>query len=155
MKSEIGIEPLDLSHVRYEIERVREEIELVSGATFTDREGRTRPIGKRDILVVAPFNAQVNALREALGDEVRVGTVDLFQGQEAPVCIVSMTTSDGDEVPRGLEFLLSTNRINVAVSRAKIRARVIASPALLEAPVRTVEQMKLANTLCLLAERGN
>ena len=138
-----------------EIERVREEIELVSGATFTDREGRTRPIGKRDILVVAPFNAQVNALREALGDEVRVGTVDLFQGQEAPVCIVSMTTSDGDEVPRGLEFLLSTNRINVAVSRAKIRARVIASPALLEAPVRTVEQMKLANTLCLLAERGN
>ena len=105
--------------------------------------------------MVAPFNAQVNALREALGDEVRVGTVDLFQGQEAPVCIVSMTTSDGDEVPRGLEFLLSTNRINVAVSRAKIRARVIASPALLEAPVRTVEQMKLANTLCLLAERGN
>ena len=65
-----------------------------------------------------------------------------------------MTTSDGEEIPRGLEFLLSLNRINVAVSRAKIAARVIASPSLLDAPVRTVEQMRLANTLCLLDEHG-
>lgn len=122
------------------------------GARYVDRDGDPHVIGRGDVIVVAPFNAQVNALRAALGTEVRVGTVDLFQGQEAPVCIVSMTTSDGEEIPRGLEFLLSLNRINVAVSRAKIAARVIASPSLLDAPVRTVEQMRLANTLCLLDE---
>ncbi len=135
-----------------EVERVRQEIESVLGARYVDRDGDPHVIGRGDVIVVAPFNAQVNALRAALGTEVRVGTVDLFQGQEAPVCIVSMTTSDGEEIPRGLEFLLSLNRINVAVSRAKIAARVIASPSLLDAPVRTVEQMRLANTLCLLDE---
>lgn len=137
-----------------EVESVRTEIDSILGATFVDREGATHVVEREHLIVVAPFNAQVNALKTALGPDVKVGTVDLFQGQEAPICIVSMTTSDGEEIPRGLEFLFSLNRINVAVSRAKISARVLASPALLDTPVRTVEQMKLANTLCLLEEHG-
>lgn len=137
-----------------EVEQVRAEIDAVLGARYVDRDGETHVVGKNHVIVVAPFNAQVNALRAALGADVKVGTVDLFQGQEAPVCIVSMTTSDGEEIPRGLEFLFSLNRINVAVSRAKIAARVVSSPSLLDTPVRTVEQMKLVNTLCLLEEHG-
>jgi uncharacterized protein len=92
----------------------------------------------------------VNALRAALPSEVRVGTVDRFQGQEAPICLISMTTSSSDELPRDIEFLFSLNRINVAVSRAQAAAIVFASPTLLETPCRTVEQMRLVNTLCLL-----
>ena len=137
-----------------EIERVQAEIKTVVGSRYVDRAGSTHIIGRNDVMVVAPFNAQVNALRAALDAEVKVGTVDLFQGQEAPVCIVSMTTSDGQKIPRGLEFLFSLNRINVAVSRAKIAASVVASPALLDTPVRSVEQMKLVNTLCLLEEHS-
>jgi uncharacterized protein len=137
-----------------EVERVHAEIESVLGARYVDRDGEQHVIGSKDVIVVAPFNAQVNALRSALDSDVKVGTVDLFQGQEAPVCIVSMTTSDGEEIPRGVEFLFSLNRINVAVSRAKVAARVIMSPSLLDTPVSTVEQMKLVNTLCLLEEHG-
>ena len=99
---------------------------------------------------VAPYNAQVNALRDALPAGIRVGTVDKFQGQEAPVCIVSMTASSAEETSRGLEFLLSLNRINVAVSRAKALALVFGAPRLREARCETIEQMKLVNVLCCL-----
>jgi len=101
-----------------------------------------------DILVVAPYNVQVNHLKSILPDGARVGTVDKFQGQEAQVVIVSMTTSSAEDMPRNLEFLLSKNRLNVAISRAKALAVLIASPALLEVPCSNVEQMRLANTLC-------
>ena len=90
----------------------------------------------------------------ALPDLVRVGTVDRFQGQEAPVCLVSMTTSSGEELPRDIAFLFSLNRINVAVSRAQVAAMVFASPLLLETPCRTVEEMSLVNALCALREHG-
>jgi superfamily I DNA and/or RNA helicase len=103
-----------------------------------------------DIIVVAPYNAQVNALRHDLPSGIRVGTVDKFQGQEAPICLVSMAASSAEETVRGMEFLLSLNRINVAVSRAKGLALVFGSPRLREAKCRTVEQMKLVNTLCAL-----
>jgi uncharacterized protein len=96
----------------------------------------------------------VNALRAALPPAVRVGTVDRFQGQEAPVCLVSMTTSSGEELPRDIEFLFSLNRINVAVSRAQTSAIVFASPLLLETPCRSVDEMMLVNALCLLREHG-
>ena len=105
-----------------------------------------------DIIVVAPYNAQVNALREALPDGIRVGTVDKFQGQEAPVCLVSMTASSTEETPRGMDFLFSLNRINVAVSRAMGLALVFGSPRLRETKCETVEQMRLVNTLCALPE---
>jgi hypothetical protein len=112
--------------------------DLLTG-TWTDREGHTRPITEADIIVVAPYNLQVNALRRALPPGIRVGTVDKFQGQEAPVCLVSMTASSGEEMPRGMEFLLSRERINVAVSRAKGLALVFASPRLLDTTCTSVE----------------
>ena len=105
-----------------------------------------------DIIVVAPYNAQVNALQDALPTGIRVGTVDKFQGQEAPVCLVSMTASSAEETTRGMEFLFSLNRINVAVSRAKALALVFGAPRLREAKCNTIEQMQLVNTLCALPE---
>lgn len=135
-----------------EIETIAASIDALLGSTFRDREGVERPISHADILVVAPYNAQVNALRQALPKAVRVGTVDRFQGQEAPVCLISMTTSSGEELPRDIDFLFSLNRINVAVSRAQVTAWMFASPKLLETPCRTIREMTLVNTLCMLAE---
>jgi len=103
-------------------------------------------------MVVAPYNAQVRCLREHLPAGVRIGTVDKFQGQEAPVVFFSMTSSSGDDIPRNLGFLFSRNRLNVAVSRARCLVFLVASPRLLEIDCRTVEQMRLANALCLLVE---
>jgi predicted RecB family nuclease len=109
-------------------------------------------VAAREIMVVAPYNAQVSLLRELLPDEVPVGTVDKFQGQEADVVLYSMTSSSGDDVPRGLEFLLSRNRLNVAISRARCLAYLVASPRLLEVNCRTIPQMRLANALCRFVE---
>jgi len=97
---------------------------------------------------VAPYNVQVNTLRDALPDGARVGTVDKFQGQEAAVAIVSMTTSSGDGLPRDIEFLFSRNRLNVAISRAQCLAIVVASPRLLEVTCGSVRDMRLVDTLC-------
>ena len=133
-----------------EVEAIRRSAEGLLGGCWTDKSGDTRAIEEADIIVVAPYNAQVNALREALPPGIRVGTVDKFQGQEAPVCLVSMTASSAEEMPRGMEFLFSLNRINVAVSRAKALALVFGSPRLREAKCETVEQMRLVNTLCAL-----
>ena len=127
--------------------------DLLEG-TWTDKDGTSRRLQPRDIIVVAPYNAQVNALRDALPDAIRVGTVDKFQGQEAPVCLVSMTASSAEETSRGMEFLFSLNRINVAVSRAQGLALVFGAPRLRETKCETVEQMRLVNTLCALPERG-
>ena len=121
--------------------------------TWTDQDGITRAVRAGDIIVVAPYNAQVNALSDALPAGVRVGTVDKFQGQEAPIFLVSMTASSAEETSRGMEFLFSLNRINVAVSRAKGLALVFGAPRLREAKCNTVEQMKLVNTLCALPVR--
>ncbi len=137
-----------------EIAAIRTRIDQVVGAIYRDRAGVERVVSLGDVLVVAPYNAQVNALRAALPPAVRVGTVDRFQGQEAPVCLVSMTTSSGEELPRDIAFLFSINRINVAVSRAQAAAMVFASPLLLETPCRTVEEMALVNALCMLREHG-
>ncbi|MEQ1715762.1 MAG: DEAD/DEAH box helicase, partial [Hyphomicrobium sp.] len=101
-----------------------------------------------DVLVVSPYNAQVNLLARTLPAGARVGTVDKFQGQEAPVCIVSMATSSAEEMPRNIEFLFSTNRLNVAISRAQALSIVIASPRLLDVPCSSIEQMRLVNALC-------
>lgn len=137
-----------------EIDAIAAQILELEGATYRDRDFSERVISAADILVVAPYNAQVNALRTRLPSAVRIGTVDRFQGQEAPVCLISMTTSSGEELPRDIDFLFSLNRINVAVSRAQASAMVFASPSLLETQCRTIEEMKLVNTLCLLHEHG-
>ncbi len=133
-----------------EAEAIQRFIGRCLGGWFTDRDGSRRAITLDDILVVAPYNAQVNALTAALPEGARVGTVDKFQGQEAPICLVSMATSSSEELPRDIEFLFSLNRINVAVSRAMVCSRVFASPRLLDTPCRTLEQMKLVNALCAL-----
>ncbi|MEK6275829.1 MAG: TM0106 family RecB-like putative nuclease [Actinomycetota bacterium] len=135
-----------------EAARVGEEFERLLGEEWTDKEGVTRPLGLNDILVVAPYNEQVKCLAEALPRGARIGTVDKFQGQEAPVTFFSMATSSAGYVPRNLEFLLSRNRLNVAVSRAKCLAYVVASPKLLEVGCRSIEQMRMANALCLFVE---
>jgi len=122
---------------------------------WTERDGTRRAVCEDDLIVVAPYNAQVNALREALPTGIRVGTVDKFQGQEAPVCLVSMTASSAEETPRGMDFLFSLNRINVAVSRAKALALVFGAPRLRETRCETVEQMRLVNTLCALPLAGS
>jgi len=112
---------------------------------------RLRAAGVTDVLVVSPYNAQVNALAEALPG-VRVGTVDKFQGQEADVVLYSMASSTGEDVPRGLEFLLSRNRLNVAISRARCLAYLVCSPRLLEVNARSIPQLRLANALCRFVE---
>jgi uncharacterized protein len=103
-------------------------------------------------MVVSPYNVQVDALREALPADVPVGTVDKFQGQEAQVVLYSMASSSGEDVPRGLEFLLSRNRLNVAISRARCLAYLACSPRLLEVNCRSIPQMRLANALCRFVE---
>jgi superfamily I DNA and/or RNA helicase len=108
------------------------EITAMLGAAWTD--GDTRPLAQRDVLIVTPYNAQVVMLRNHLDaaglHDVRAGTVDKFQGQQAPVVFVSMTASSAADVPRGMSFLLNRNRLNVAVSRAKYCAIVVRSAAL-------------------------
>jgi len=133
-----------------EVAAIRAAIDELLVGTWTEKDGIRRAMRENDIIVVAPYNAQVNALREALPERIRVGTVDKFQGQEAPICLVSMTASSAEETPRGMEFLFSLNRINVAVSRAKGLALVFGAPRLREAKCDTVEQMRLVNTLCAL-----
>jgi len=106
-------------------------------------------------MVVAPYNAQVLRLRAALPHGVRVGTVDKFQGQEAPVVFFSMATSSGEDVPRSLAFLFSRNRLNVAISRAQCLAVLVCSPRLLEARCQSLEEMQLVNALCRLVEHAS
>jgi uncharacterized protein len=124
----------------------------LTGQGFRDRDGNERGIAEADILVVTPYNAQVNLLKHKLPADARVGTVDKFQGQEAPVCLVSMATSSGEELPRDIDFLFSVNRLNVAISRAQALAIVFASPRLLEVPCRTIDEMRLVNALCAVAD---
>jgi uncharacterized protein len=125
---------------------------LDNDTTWTDRESKVRRLVLEDILVVAPYNAQVAALAQSLPAGARVGTVDKFQGQEAAVAVYSMATSTPEDAPRGMEFLYSLNRLNVAISRARCIAVVVASPALLEVQCRTPRQIELANAFCRYLE---
>ncbi|SDI24866.1 MULTISPECIES: TM0106 family RecB-like putative nuclease [Bradyrhizobium] len=124
---------------------------LAGGTTWINREGVAAPVGLEDILIIAPYNAQVFELQERIPG-ARVGTVDKFQGREAPIVIYSMTTSSHSDAPRGMEFLYSANRLNVATSRAKCICVVVASPRLFEPECRTPRQMQLANAFCRYLE---
>jgi predicted RecB family nuclease len=118
-----------------EADAITAEITRLLGAEWSDEHG-TRTLTASDVLVLAPYNAQVALLRRRLAlsglDGVRVGTVDKFQGGQAPVVFISMTTSSADVVPRGISFLLNRNRLNVAVSRAQYAAVIVRSPSLTE-----------------------
>jgi uncharacterized protein len=131
---------------------IRAEIEELLGETWTDKDGSERPISPSDIMVVAPFNAQVRLLTERLPNGVAVGTVDKFQGQQAVVVFFSMASSSGDDAPRGIDFLMSRNRLNVAVSRAQCLAYLACSPNLLQIECKAIEHMRLANALCRFVE---
>jgi uncharacterized protein len=137
-----------------EVEAVRRLVELclAPGAEFQARDAGARALSAKDVLVVAPYNVQVSALRRALPEGVMVGTVDKFQGREAPIVIYSMTSSSAEDAPRGLEFLFSRNRLNVAVSRAQALCIVIGSPELARASCKTPQQMRLVNALCAFLE---
>ena len=127
---------------------------MKSDTTWIDRDGVEEPVVLKDILIIAPYNAQVFAIQERLPTAC-VGTVDKFQGQEAPIVIYSLTTSSHADAPRGMEFLYSANRLNVATSRAKCMCIVVASPALFEAECRTPRQMQLANAFCRYLEMAS
>jgi AAA domain len=124
---------------------------LAAAPVWIDRHGQQRPVALGDILIIAPYNAQVFELQDRLPG-ARTGTVDKFQGQEAPVVIYSMTTSSWADAPRGMEFLYSLNRINVATSRARCICVLVASPSVFEAQCRTPRQMQLANAFARYLE---
>ncbi len=129
---------------------IQSTFQTLLGQSYVDGDHDTRLITEEDILVIAPYNVQVNHLRSILPKPARVGTIDKFQGQEAPIVLISMVTSSAEDLPRHIEFLYSRNRLNVAISRAQCLAIVIMNPRLLEIPCQTVAQMKLINTFCWL-----
>ena len=134
-----------------EVARVARSL-VEAGASWVNENGELRPVTWDEVLIVAPYNAQVGAIKRKLPPAARVGTVDKFQGQEAPISIYSLTTSTPELAPRGMDFLYSRNRLNVATSRARCVTIVAASPDLLRVQARTPAQMRLANALCRYAE---
>jgi len=124
---------------------------LAADTRWTDRDGDEHPLTLDGIVIITPYNAQVFEIQQRLHG-ARVGTVDKFQGQEAPIAIYSMATSSYADAPRGMEFLYSLNRFNVATSRAKCLTVLIGSPQIFEAECHTPRQMQLANAFCRYAE---
>jgi uncharacterized protein len=129
--------------------------DLLAGATVTDDQGHTRPLVERDILVVAPYNLAVHCIREHVPPGVRVGTVDRFQGQQAPVVFYAMTCSAAEDVPRGVDFLFDAHRFNVAISRAQCLAVLVHSPRLLDVDCSSLAAMELVDGVCRLVEMAH
>jgi predicted RecB family nuclease len=157
-KADLRLKPTGLVYVPVEhqgcAQRSEEEAEVIAdlyrklmAQSFRDKHAAVHPMEPKNVLVVAPYNAQVNRLKEVLPDGARVGTVDKFQGQEAEVVLISMATSNAETLPRNIEFLFSRNRLNVAISRARCLSVLVCSPALLRIPCSTPAQMALVNTL--------
>ena len=142
------------AHTPEEVEAVRGTFDRLTdgSATWVDQHGDEHTVDLEQVLVVAPYNVQVNALRDALPDGARVGTVDKFQGQQAAVVLYSLAASSAQDAPRGMDFLFNANRLNVATSRARCVAVVIASPALVAPDCNSLRQMQLANGICRFRE---
>lgn len=141
------------NHAPQEVDKVAELfVDLTqSELRCIDRDGQSRPITTEDVLIVAPFNAQVSTIKQRL-PAARVGTVDKFQGQEAPIVIYSMASSSAEDAPRGLSFLYDLHRLNVATSRAKCVCILVANDAVFSPECHSPEQMRLANALCRYRE---
>ena len=139
-----------------EAEAIADAATALVGAEMVDCDGTARPMRAADVLVVTPYNAQVQRIRATLAARglgaIAVGTVDKFQGQEAQVVFFSMASSRGDELPRGVDFLFDRNRLNVAISRARALAVLVCSPALLETRARDADQLPMINALCRFVE---
>lgn len=131
-----------------EADHIKKLYDLLLTYKYKDQYEKVHHFTPESILVVSPYNMQVNYLKGVLGDDARVGTVDKFQGQEAEVVIVSMATSSPEEIPRGIDFLYSQNRLNVSLSRAKALSVLVMSPELLSVTCKTPEHMRLVNSLC-------
>jgi uncharacterized protein len=127
---------------------------LTGNATWVDRKGTDKPVTLHDIIIITPYNAQVFEIQQCLPG-AHVGTVDKFQGQEAAIAIYSMATSSHADAPRGMEFLYSLNRLNVATSRAKCASILVASPQIFEPECHAPRQIKLANAFCRYLEMAN
>ena len=137
-----------------EVDAVRSvfDILLDGSHSWVDADDIEAELTLDDILVVAPYNAQVAQLQNELPARARIGTVDKFQGQEAAVVIYSTTSSSAEDAPRGMTFLFSPNRLNVATSRAKCLAILVGSPELFQPDCTTPDQMRLANAFCRFLE---
>ena len=141
----------DIQQSDDEVDRVRAVYQELLGRAYTAADGSTRPLALEDFLFITPYNAQVRALEAALPATARVGSVDKFQGQQAPVCILSLCSSYGEYGSRGLAFILDRNRINVAVSRAQCLAVIVADPRIAGASAGSIDEMMLINLFCKLA----
>lgn len=137
-----------------------EEVDIVSeivahltngDVTFINEKNEKATLTTSDIKIITPYNAQVHAIKQRL-PFLEIGTVDKFQGQEAPVIIYSVATSSSEEAPRGMDFLFSPNRLNVAVSRARTRFIMIANPSIFEAECKSPYHIRLANAFCRFKE---
>jgi uncharacterized protein len=161
LKKESGITYIEVAHQgrsqssAEESKRIKEIYQSLLKQSWIDREGKEHKITNNDILIVAPYNAQIRQLKKDLGNDARIGTVDKFQGQEAAVAIYSMTSSDKESIPRGLDFLFSKNRLNVGVSRAKCLALIVASPELRKIECDKVEDMVLLNFYIKLISKNS
>ncbi len=138
-----------------EVVIIQQLIDELKTGTFTDKKGQVNAVTDEDILIVAPYNMQVNLLKEKLNKNLRIGTIDKFQGQEAPVVIISMAVSDVAESPRGLDFVFDINRLNVAVSRAKAMTIIVANEGLEQCSVSSVKQMEKVGLFCRLKSSSN
>lgn len=136
-----------------EVDRIAELVASLTapGVHWVNRQGASAALTLDDVLIVAPYNAQVSALSRRLPG-ARVGTVDKFQGQEAPVVIYSMTTSSPEDAPHGMEFLFSRHRLNVATSRARCVCILVGNPELFEPECRTPDQIRMASAYCRYLE---
>ena len=158
LNKEAGIIPVPVFHEgntqasEEEVEKIVLLARQLIGRVFTAKNGVDRLIDWSDMLFVAPYNHQVNKLKSALGKQAKVGSVDKFQGQEAPIVFLSMCASDANESARGMKFLFDKNRINVAVSRAQCMAIVVYSPSLLETAASNIEQLEKVNLFCRLVQ---
>jgi predicted RecB family nuclease len=134
-----------------EVERVRLIYNDLVGRSYTASDGSTKSLSLEHFLFIAPYNAQVRALQLVFPRDARIGSVDRFQGQEAPVCILSLCSSYGEYGSRGLSFILDRNRINVAISRAQCLAVVVADPRIAGAAAGSLSEMNLVNLFCKLS----
>jgi uncharacterized protein len=137
-----------------EVERIRSLYSDLLGRSYTASDGSTKSLSLEDFLFIAPYNAQVRALQSVFPGNARIGSVDRFQGQEAPICVLSLCSSYGEYGSRGLSFILDRNRINVAVSRAQCLAVVVADPRIASAAAGSLGEMSLVNLFCKLSEQG-
>ena len=137
-----------------EAEKIKQLIKLLLSSKYKLASDKEKFISEEDILIIAPFNVQVNYLKRKLNKKLKIGTVDNFQGQEALISIFSLTSSSGEDAPCGLDFILEPNRLNVAISRAKILSIIIGSPLIAESYCNNIDEAVKLNNFCKLIDRS-